>query len=271
MRPDPEALGDMHSHLVPGVDDGARTLQEALDAVEAFTRAGVRRIVTTPHLDASLLEDEKVANRRIRKVQEAFRGLAIQVRQQFPEVVLSRGFEVKLDVPDPDLSDPRVRMGGTRFALVEWPGMRVPPGTEAVLAGIRKQGWIPVVAHPERYHGLDQALDLPRRWKGAGALLQINHGSVLGRYGEPPRNRALKMLQDGVADYLSSDHHPRPGAGLHLAGVRELLEEEGALDSFHILTRTNPQRLMDDKEPLAAPPFEVRPGFLTRIRSLLGG
>lgn len=271
MRPDPEALGDMHSHLVPGVDDGARTLEEAMKAVEAFTRLGVRRIVTTPHLDASLLEDEKAANRRIRKVQEAFRGLAIRVRETFPEVVLWRGFEVKLDLPDPDLSDPRVRMGGTRFALVEWPRMRVPPGTEAVLSRIRKNGWIPVVAHPERYHGLDDALDLPRRWKAAGALLQVNHGSVVGRYGDAPRNRALKMLQEGVIDYLSSDYHPRPRATLRVLEVRDLLEGEGALDSFHLLTRTNPQRLMDDKEPLPVPAFEVKPGFLTRIRSLLGG
>lgn len=271
MRPDPDALGDIHSHLVPDVDDGARTLTAALDAVAEFTRLGVRRIVTTPHLDASLLEDDKAADRRIKKVQESFRALAVQVRKQFPEVVLSRGFEVKLDLPDPDLSDPRVRMAGTRFALVEWPGMRVPPGTEAVLARIRKNGWIPVVAHPERYHGLDDALELPRRWKASGAFLQLNHGSVVGRYGDTPRNRALKMLQDGVADYLSSDYHPRPGERLRVSEVRELLEQEGALDSFHILTRANPQRLMEDKEPLSVPAFQVRPGFLTRIRTFLGG
>ena len=121
-------------------------------------------------------------------------------------------------------------------------------------------------AHPERYHGLDQALELPRRWKAAGAYLQLNHGSVVGRYGDSPRNRALKMLQEGVADYLSSDYHPRPGGRLRVAEVRDLLEGEGALDSFHLLTRTNPQRLMEDKEPLSVPGFEVKAGFLTRIR-----
>lgn len=271
MRPDPEALGDMHSHLVPGVDDGARSLEEALAAVEAFTRMGVRRLVTTPHLDASLLEEPDAADRKIRKVQESFREVAIQVRDRYPEVVFWRGFEIKLDVPDPDLSDARVRMAGTRFALVEWPRMQVPPGTEAVLARIRKNGWIPIVAHPERYHGLRDELELPRRWRAAGACLQVNHGSLLGRYGDRPRSRAFRMLQDGLVDYLSSDYHPRPGNSPTVKEARAFLDGEGAEDSFLLMTRTNPQRLMDDKEPLAVPGFRVRPGFLERMSGLFGG
>lgn len=270
MRADPGALGDVHSHLVPGVDDGARTLTEALEAVEAMTRAGVRRIITTPHLLASILGDEERAEARIEAVQLAFRELAVAARARFPEIVLWRGFEVKLDVPDPDLSDPRVRMAGTRFVLVEWPAFQIPPGTEAVLARIRRAGWIPVLAHPERYHGLDDELSLPRRWKAAGALLQINHGSLLGRYGSEPRSRALRLLQAGVADYLSSDHHPRPRSLLHVAPVREIFREMGAEESFLVLTRTNTQRLMDDKEPLPVPAFSARPGLLSRLDGWLG-
>lgn len=269
MRPDPEALGDLHSHLIPGVDDGARTLAEALDAVEAMTREGIRRIVTTPHLDASLLQDREAADARIKEVQAAFKELAIQVREKYPEVILWRGFEVALDVPDPDFSDPRVRMAGTRFVLVEWPRLSVPPGSTAALERIRSDGWLPVVAHPERYHGLGEGLTLPRRWREAGAFLQVNHGSLVGRYGNEPRARALRLLEAGAAHYLSSDHHPRPRHSLKVKAVQELFAELDAESSFFTLSRTNPQRLMDDKEPLPVPGFTARGGLLSRLGAFL--
>lgn len=270
MRCDPEALGDLHSHLVPGVDDGARSLEEALDAVEAMTRVGIRRIVTTPHFQASLLSDPARADRRIREVQRAFREVAVRARERFPEVVLWRGFEVMLDDPHPDFSDPRVRMAGTRFVLVEWPGLKVPPGTEAVIATIRESGWVPILAHPERYRGLDQRLDLPRRWRRAGALLQVNHGSLIGQYGNEARSHAHRLLQAGLADYLSTDHHPRPDNAVRVPPVREFFEEAGAEESFMMLTRTNPQRLMDDVEPIPVPPVEAKPGLLSRLGVILG-
>jgi protein-tyrosine phosphatase len=270
MRPDPDALGDLHSHLVPGVDDGARTLKDGLDTVEAMTRAGVRRIVTTPHLKASLMGDELRAEAYIRKVQRAFLSLVDAVREAFPEVVLWRGFEIMLDVPDPDFSDPRLRMAGTRFVLVEWPRLSVPPQHEAVLYRIRAGGWIPVLAHPERYRGVDEAMEMPRRWRAAGAYLQVNHGSLLGRYGNEIRNRALRLLQAGEADYLSSDHHPRPGDVLSVGPVRELMRQMEAEESFLTLTRTNPQRLMEDREPLAVDGFEFKPGLFSRLSGLLG-
>lgn len=271
MRSAAEVLGDLHSHLVPGVDDGARTLEEALHSVEAMARAGVGRVVTTPHLQASLLHDREALERRIGKVEAAFQELAAAARGRIPKLVLQRGFEIMLDVPDPDLSDPRLRLAGTRFVLVEWPRLRVPPGTESVLTRIRAAGWIPVVAHPERYHGLDAALALPGRWKEAGAFLQVNHGSLLGRYGSEARARALRLLQAGVADYLSSDHHPRPGGSFQLEASWDVFRELDAEESFLTLTRTNPHRLMEDQEPLVVPGFAPRKGILARIGGWLAG
>jgi len=264
-------LGDLHSHLIPGVDDGARTLEEALRAVEAMVKVGIGTIVTTPHVRASVFHDPERGERRISEVESAYRGLAVAVAERFPDVRLGRGFEVMLDVPDPDLRDPRVRLASTDFVLVEWPRLRIPRGTNAVLARIRADGFTPIVAHPERYHGLDAELRIAQSWRQTGALLQVNHGSLVGRYGTEARVRALRLLQMGVIHYLSSDHHPRPDHGLDIEAVRTLFQEAGAEESFQCLTEVNPSRLVQGEDPLPVPVFTPRRGFLGRLGNFLGG
>lgn len=148
--------------------------------------------------------------------------------------------------------------------------MEVPPGSEGALSRIRKSGWLPILAHPERYHGARDFMELCRRWRAAGAYLQVNHGSLLGQYGDKPRARAWELIQAGAAAFLSSDYHPRPRHQLTVRKVREVVEEEGGRDAFDILTRVNPQRLMDDREPLTVPGFETKPALLSRLSSLLG-
>lgn len=243
-------LGDFHSHLVPGVDDGAADVDEAVAALREMAAAGIGRLVTTPHLRASLLTSPRAAGEYLAMVDEAFQELAAAAAARASGVELERGFEVNLDVPDPDLSDPRLRLGGTRFALVEWPWTGIPGDSEAVLRRIRDAGWIPVIAHPERSRGLDADPALPRRWKDSGAYLQLNHGSFAGRYGEKARDRALRLVRDGAADYLSSDHHPGPRATLWVAAARTVFREMHAEESFRTLAGTNPLRLMEDREPV---------------------
>ncbi|HSM06872.1 MAG TPA: CpsB/CapC family capsule biosynthesis tyrosine phosphatase [Longimicrobiales bacterium] len=264
-------LGDLHSHLVPGVDDGARTLDEALEAVDAMVAVGIGRVVTTPHFRASLLQDEDACAQRIDEVERSFERLREAVRTRHSTLRLERGFEILLDVPDPDFSDPRVRLAGTPYVLVEWPRMRILPGTAAVLTRIREAGWTPVVAHPERYHGMDAELRRPLQWRQAGALLQVNHGSVVGRYGTEARSRALRLLQAGVVDVLSTDHHPRPGHGLEVEAVREFFREADAEESFARLTDVNPGRLMDGEAPLEVPGFALKKSLLGRLGNILGG
>lgn len=264
-------LGDLHSHLVPGVDDGARSLEEALDGVDRMVRAGIGTIVTTPHVRASVLHDPEQAERRIAEVEAAYRTLAVAVAERFPQVRLGRGFEVMLDVPDPDLHDPRVRLASTDYVLVEWPRLRIPRGTNAVLARIRADGFTPIIAHPERYHGLDPELRIPLAWRKSGALLQVNHGSLVGRYGNEARVRAVRLLEAGAVQVLSTDHHPRPDHGLDLEAVQTLFREADAEESFDCLTRVNPGRLVQGESPVPVPPFTPRKGLIGRLGNLLGG
>jgi protein-tyrosine phosphatase len=118
---------DLHCHLLPGVDDGAADLDQARAALRTMTEQGVRGVVVTPHLDGSATRSPERLEAQLQRVAtgwEAFRALR---DSEQPELRIDRGAEVMLDTPDPDLSDPRVRMAGTAFVLVEFPFLQVPP------------------------------------------------------------------------------------------------------------------------------------------------
>lgn len=268
MDGDPTALADVHSHLVPGVDDGARTVDDVLEGVERMTREGIRKIITTPHIDGSLTRHPEELEERLSQVTEAWDAAAEAVGERFPEVEFRRGHEVMLDVPDVEFSDARMRLAGTSFVLVEWPRLQLPPGTTPVLERITKDGYRPIIAHPERYIGLDRELEVVDRWRSAGAHLQINYGSVVGRYGAQPRTTAFRLLRRGWADYLSSDFHGRPDLKLFKREAWSRLEKLGAGESLVHLALTNTSRVFRDEEPLPVPPLPEELGFWARVREI---
>lgn len=263
-----DGYGDLHSHLVPSVDDGVRSLDEALAGVGRLIDAGVRRIVTTPHLRGSLTRDLDAFESRMEEMDRAWDAVSAAVAEAHPDLEFRRGHEVMLDTPDADLSDPRVRLGGGDFVLVEWPRLQVPPETPAVVGRIRFSGLRPIIAHPERYAGVDRELRVMDEWRRMGAYLQVSHGSLVGRYGDRARTRAFRILRRGWADYLSSDYHGRPGQELYLGEAREVLASQGGEEHFALLAGRNPARLFRGEEPLPVPQLEVERGFWERLKAI---
>jgi protein-tyrosine phosphatase len=265
----PGGLGDFHNHLVPAVDDGSATLDDALEGIQRMVGIGFSRIITTPHFDASLLKREPAhAEEYLAKVGEGWQSVAAAARERFPDLDFRRGQEVRLDVPDCDFRDERLRLGGTSFVLVEWPRFRIPPETVAVLARFRAQGFRPIVAHPERYHAVARELALLGEWRRAGAYLQMNYGSLVGRYGSEVRSAAFALLKEGLIDYLCTDFHGRPQLRLYTEEAIQKLEEVGASEQMLVLGSTNPQRMFQDEAPLPAPRLPTERGFWGKVREL---
>ena len=250
------AITDFHSHLIPGVDDGAQTPDDSAAALARFSAEGATQIITTPHFMGSLTGDGRAALRlaeldagwdRLRAVIESHAskgGAALRVE---------RGVELMLDVLDPDLADDRLRLAGGPFALVEYPMLRVPPvNAEVALSAMRVRGWIPVVAHPERYRNLDPTLDLVR-FRQAGAFLQMNAGSLFGDYGKTAAGHARRILLAGEADYVASDYHARGEPGVQRF-VRAMAEA-GFDEQAELLTSVNPSRILSGELPLRVPPI----------------
>src|SRR5687768_6320068 len=126
-RPRPSRKGrrsmavDFHNHLIPGVDDGAQTVEESLEALECFRKDGVTVVVATPHVDASLTLEPAALGRRLAEIDAGWALLQEAAVRDFPDIVLYRGCELALDVPKPDLTDARLRLNGGRYVLIEFP------------------------------------------------------------------------------------------------------------------------------------------------------
>lgn len=255
---------DFHNHLLAGVDDGARDEEESRAAVSTFVAAGASALVTTPHFDGSLTEQPERMRERMSGIDLAWDALRAWVELEMPALRIGRGVELKLDVPEPDCSDERVRLDGGRFVLVEFPGMQVPVRSELPLQAIVRQGYTPVLAHPERYSGFDEELKRAHLWKHAGALLQINAGSLTGRYGQRARSNAELLLGAGLADFLCSDFHARG----ELATQQVLDAADRDAETFALLTRVNPQRLLEGQGPLAVPGVSQHPWWKRVARAM---
>lgn len=244
---------DFHSHLIPAVDDGAQDPAQALAALRAFAAQGATACITTPHFDGSLTKRPDALAARLAEFDAGWATLQAAVQGIAGLPALARGTEVMLDDPDPDLSDARLRLAGGPFVLCEFPAMRVPPNAEWAVQNLRARGWRPIIAHPERYRNHDDRLSALARCRAAGALLQVNAGSLLGQHGERALAIARGLLQEGWVDYLASDHHARgtPATGRAVA----LLVERGGEAQARRLTEENPARILAGEDPLPVPPL----------------
>jgi len=242
---------DLHTHLLPGVDDGARTAEQALGVLARFAASGVVAVACTPHLRASALRRGVP-----RRHDAALEALAAATP---PGLALVHGWEILLDEPGADLTHPSLRLGDAPAVLVEFPrGPTLPPNAAAELARIRASGVTPVVAHAERYAGCTPGH--VRAWREAGAAVQGNADALAadGARGAAAR----RLLAAGAYDVLASDNH---GDARQLADARALLEACAADEAAELLTAENPARVLRGEPVRPVPPVTVRRGVWARL------
>lgn len=247
---------DIHTHLLPGVDDGSPSPEVSIPVLERFANDGVQIVVCTPHLDAS-----RAAQAPYERHLEILAALRTRAALS-PELRL--GWEIMLDAPGVDLRDQRFGLGGSSAVLVEFPRMMVPPNAADELFRLRMSGIVPVLAHPERYWGCTAAR--VEEWRRVGAVIQMD---VAGLFTSGPQaSLAAAMLEQGLVDVLASDTH---GDGRALLPARQWLLEIDAGEAAELLTRRNAAHLLADMPLDPVPPIERRRGMFGRLKELLLG
>jgi protein-tyrosine phosphatase len=249
---------DLHSHLLPGVDDGSRTVEQSVKVLQEMAARGITDVCLTPHLRANQAADGPPPRH-----DDAFNGLHAAA-PALPR--LHRGAEVMLDRPLPLGSDRirRISLGGTRYLLVEFPRLVSLDAVTNALARVRDAGLTAVLAHPERYSCC--SVEAVTYWRGLGAAMQVDATTL--RSTQTRGQRARQLVSRGLADILAGDNH---GDDRTIAGGAEFLIAQDGTEQSELLTVRNPGAILRD-EPLAdVPPLLIRRSWTQRIRHLLGG
>lgn len=242
---------DLHCHLLPGIDDGAQTLDESLALARAAVAEGITHAVLTPHFHPGRYENTVVDTRaRLVELREALVREAIALRVSVAGEVRA-GPETMLWAETGEL--PLLgEYDGMKVILLEFPHGQLPLGSDKLVAWLVKRGIRPLVAHPERNKDVIRRLDAIGPLVAEGALLQVTADAVAGGFGEAAFERARQMLERGWVTILASDAHnleyrpPRIERG-RLAAAAIV----GEAESWR-LVRERPMRIATPHFPVAA-------------------
>jgi len=247
---------DLHTHLLPAVDDGSHTIEQSVEVLQRFAEEGVEAVCCTPHLRASTLAAAP---------SDAMDALLADLADAAPaKPALSRGYEIMLDIPRPRIEDRRLCLAGTRYVLVEFGRMVPADASVEILARIVAQGLTPVLAHPERYAVCTP--ELARRWQQAGVVLQLDATTLLADSHRAARARAL--LESGCGSIVASDNH---GDSRSVAAAVGWLSSHGGGFQAELMAQENPRAILDDAPVRVVPPFRIRRSMYTKLKDFLVG
>lgn len=215
---------DLHSHILPGLDDGAATLDDALGIAEAAVADGIRVVAATPHVRAAdYPTSAEQMERQLDALQRELREAAVPLK-------LLPGGEIALDRL-PELGDEELRRfglaGNPRYLLLEAPYFGWPLGIEDTLFQLRLRGFTTVLAHPERNGEVQASPERLAPLVERGTLVQLTAASLDGRLGPGPQKTGLRLLELGLAHLLASDAHAPTLRQIGMAAaVREIGDDE---------------------------------------------
>jgi tyrosine-protein phosphatase YwqE len=208
---------DIHSHLIPGIDDGVEDLEQSMQLLRSLKAAGFSKVITTPHISQDYFpnkESEILAGLEVVRAEMLKTGLDLELHAA-AEYMIDETFLSKL------ANNVRLLTLDGKHVLFEMGFVQVSPLLMQVIFELQARGYIPVLAHPERYNFYieNNAIEELQKLKAAGCLLQMNTIALTGYYGKHIKKFAESIMNKGLYDFTGSDmHHER-----HLHALQSVL------------------------------------------------
>ena len=231
---------DIHCHILPSLDDGAREESISLEMARMAKEDGITHIVATPHSNYQYKFDPEVNRRKRDDLQQKIGN--------WPKILLGCDFHLSYEnLEDVRVNPSRYSINGLQYLLVEFADSSVPPIIDQIFFELVSHKLIPIITHPERNPLLSKDLNLLQRWIGGGCFVQITAGSFTGRFGKHALKTSLTLLRHNMVHFIASDAHDTKSRPLLLSDARRVIVSECGEEIADAVSEANPRATIEGR------------------------
>ena len=235
---------DLHSHIIPKIDDGSQSIETSILMLQEAKKAGFTDIFLTPHY----IENYYGLDIQTRK--EKFEELQKIAKEKNIDINLYLGSEIFIN-PEIDVLYSKkaiLTLNNSRYMLIEIPMNDTILYLDDVIENLTCIGIVPILAHPERYQYVQNDITVCERLIDKGVLFQMNYGSIIGVYGKDVKKTAIKLLKNNYIHFLGSDVHRKESIYTKIESAKKKIIKIIGKEKFDILTIENPNHIINNIE-----------------------
>lgn len=247
---------DIHNHILPNIDDGSKSFEESINILKQAYESGVTDIIVTPHFILGSSYSSKVKDN-----ETILKELKNKLKLENININLYLGNEIFVENNMLELLKNKsvTSLNKSRYVLFELPMNNNFKGLKDLLFNLQVNGYIPVIAHPERYRFIKENPEAIMELHQAGALFQVNVGSILGNYGDEARKTVMLLLKHQIPSFIATDtHHDTHEFYKKIIEVKNILKKYIPEDYIEELFNVNNKNILENKifEPRETIPFK---------------
>src|SRR5699024_5961838 len=236
---------DIHTHILPGVDDGSDCFTESVQMVEMAYETWVDRMIVTPQCN----QRGRYENYMSQKLKQLFDQLKERIKEEGIPVELFLGMEIMASHDIGSLIEKQqvVSLNGSHYYLIEF-------SFDTEISWMNRMLWsgleienIPVVAHPDRYFGVQKCQDIVQKWKREGIIIQLNKGSVFGAFGRRCKKTARYLMENDWIHCIASDAHSPYMRTTSMEELQDYLLDRYSYQKMEEWTTKNPNAIIENK------------------------
>lgn len=243
---------DIHSHILPDVDDGARDMDESIEMARIYLDNGIDRVIATPHYIEGAENSDRDENLKIlERLREALYDNGLNL-----DVCLGNEVYLTMDIIN-YLEEGKIStLNDSRYILIELPMLDMPLYTGELIYELLLKGYIPIIAHPERNAKIIDNPNLLYEFIMQGALAQVNLPSIEGKYGSRIRDTGEILLKHKMIHFVGTDAHSQSRRSPHVKNSLKILKGLVGEKTYDQITYSNGLKVMNDEEITPQAPKE---------------
>lgn len=244
---------DIHCHILPGIDDGAQSLEDTINMARAAVEEGIHTIIATPHHKNSKYENPKELI--IPKVEEVNQVLT----NEGIDIKILPGQEVRLygEVIEDLEKNKILSLNHTQYLFIEFPSNHVPRYAEKLLFDLQLKEITPIIVHPERNQEIIERPEVLYNLVKKGALTQVTASSVSGHFGKKIRNFSFQLIEANLTHFIASDAHNVGNRGFKMAETMDIIESKYGVDLVYFF-QDNAELLVQGNHVYQDPPEPIK-------------